>query len=77
MQGIPLSSRIVLSSISGTTSVRELCPGLMKDHGQQARVSVNFAEPVDFETPRPDLPVHFVNFQKPWLTISDFGPYLG
>ena len=31
--------------------------GLMKDHGQQA--SENFAGPVDFETPRPDLPVHF------------------
>ena len=41
--------------------------GLMKDHGQQARVSENFAGPVDFETPRPDLPVHFLNFQKPWL----------
>ena len=36
-----------------------LKPGLMKDHGQQARVSENFAGPVDFETPRPDLPVHF------------------
>ena len=31
--------------------------GLMKDHGQQARASENFAEPVDFETPGPDLPV--------------------
>ena len=40
----------------------------MKDHGQQARVSENFAGPVDFETPRPALPVHFLNFQKPWLT---------
>ena len=40
----------------------------MKDHGQQARASENFAGPVDFETPRPDLPVHFFNFQKPWLT---------
>ena len=39
----------------------------MKDHGQQARASENFAGPVDFETPRPDLPVHFLNFQKPWL----------
>ena len=39
----------------------------MKDHGQQARASENFAGPVDFETPRPDLPVHFFN-QKPWLT---------
>ena len=27
--------------------------GLMKDHGQQARASENFAGPVDFETPRP------------------------
>ena len=34
-------------------------PGLMKDHGQQARASENFAGPVDFETSRPDLPVHF------------------
>ena len=39
----------------------------MKDHGQQARASENLAGPVDFETPRPDLPVHFLNFQKPWL----------
>ena len=31
--------------------------GLMKDHGHQARASENFAGPVDFETPRPDLPV--------------------
>ena len=45
-----------------------LQPGLMKDHGQQARASENFAGPVDFETPMPDLPVHFLNFQKPWLT---------
>ena len=42
----------------------------MKDHGQQARASENFAGPVDFETPRPDLPVHFLNFQKPWLKFS-------
>ena len=34
-------------------------PGLMKDHDHQARASENFAGPVDFETPRPDLPVHF------------------
>ena len=40
----------------------------MKDHGQQARASENFAGSVDFETPRPDLQVHFLNFQKPWLT---------
>ena len=40
----------------------------MKDHGQQANASENFARPVDFETPRPYLPVHFLNFQKPWLT---------
>ena len=33
--------------------------GLMKDHGQQARASENFARPVDFETPRSDLFVHF------------------
>ena len=39
----------------------------MKDHGQQVRASENFAGPVDFETPRPDLPVDFLNFQKPWL----------
>ena len=31
----------------------------MKDHGQQARASEHFAGPVDFETPRPDLHVHF------------------
>ena len=42
--------------------------GLMTDHGQQARASENFAGPVDFETPRQDLPVHFLNFQKHWLT---------
>ena len=40
----------------------------MKDHDQQVRASENFAVPVDFKTPRPDLPVHFFNFQKPWLT---------
>ena len=40
----------------------------MKAHGQQARASENFAGPVDFETPRPDLPVDFLNFQKLWLT---------
>ena len=40
----------------------------MKDHGQQARAIENFAGPVDFETRRPDLPVQFLNFQKPWLT---------
>ena len=40
----------------------------MKDHGQQARASENFDGPVDFETPRPYLPVHFLNFQKPWFT---------
>ena len=32
---------------------------LMKDHGQQARASENFAGPVDFETPRPNWPVDF------------------
>ena len=36
----------------------------MKDQGQQARASENFAGPVDFETPRPDLPVHFLNFHE-------------
>ena len=51
--------------------------GLMKDHGQQARAIENFAGPVDFETPRPDLPVYFLNFQKPWLTSKIFtGPGL-
>ena len=44
--------------------------GLLKDHGQQARASENFAGPVDFETPRPDLPVQFLNFHKPWLTVN-------
>ena len=50
----------------------------MKDHGRQARASENFAGPVDFETPLPDLPVHFLklsealviqaqqNFHWPW-----------
>ena len=42
----------------------------MKDHDQQASASENFAGPIDFETPRPDLPVHFLNFQKPCLTYS-------
>ena len=42
----------------------------MKDHGQQARASENFAGPVDFETPRPDMPVHFLNFHKPWLLVT-------
>ena len=40
----------------------------MKDHGQQARASEIFAGPVDFKTPRLDLPVHFLNFQKPWAS---------
>ena len=48
----------------------------MNDHGQQARASENFAGPVDFETPRPDLPVHFLNFQKPCLTTDFTGPGL-
>ena len=39
--------------------------GLMKDHGQEARANENFAEPVDFETPRQiwpwsDIPTHCV-----------------
>ena len=50
------------------TATLESEPGLLKDLGQQARASENFAGPVDFETPRPDLPVHFLNFQKPCLT---------
>ena len=41
----------------------------MKDQGKQARASENVAGPVDFETPRPDLPVHFLNCDKPWLTV--------
>ena len=53
-----------MSSVKDGLSIE---PGLMKDHGQQARASENFAGPVDFETPRPDLPVHFLNFQKPWV----------
>ena len=36
----------------------------MKDHGQQARASENFAGPVDFETRRSDLPVLTVVFQN-------------
>ena len=32
----------------------------MKDHGQLARASENFARPVDFETPRPYWPVQFL-----------------
>ena len=31
--------------------------GLMKNHDQQVRASEHFAGPVEFETPRPDLPV--------------------
>ena len=53
---------------------RAMQAGLMKDNGQQDRASENFAGPVDFETPRPDLPVHFLNFHKPccwpWSFIS-------
>ena len=52
--------------LSVDTDLATLWSGLMKDHGLQARASENFAGPVDFETPRPDLPVHFLNFQKPW-----------
>ena len=36
----------------------------MNDHGQQARASENFAGPVDFKTPRPDLPVHFFKLSE-------------
>ena len=46
-------------TINFFSGVHGLESGLMKDHGQQARASENFAGPVDFETPRPDLPVHF------------------
>ena len=46
-------------SIKVTPDRIQQLPGLMKDHGQQARASENFAGPVDFETPRPDMPVHF------------------
>ena len=59
--------------LATTSDHIRLHPGLMKDHGQQARTSENFAGPVDFETPRSDLPVHFLNFQKPWLTKSGRG----
>ena len=40
---------------TGILLVLWLEAGFMKDHGQQARASENFAGPVDFETPRPDL----------------------
>ena len=43
-------------SFSLTSLLEQSRSGLMKDHGQQARASVNFAGPVDFETTRPDLP---------------------
>ena len=59
-------SAIVIVSRKQTLLLRLSQTGLMKDHGQQARVSEHFAGPVDFETPRPDLPVHFLNFHKPW-----------
>ena len=39
-----------------------LSSGLMKDRGQLARARENFAGPVDFETPRPDWPVHSFTF---------------
>ena len=44
----------------------------MIDYDQQARASENFAGPVDFETPQPDLPVHFLNFHKPWWDLEYF-----
>ena len=56
-----------MASAVSSVCVDCLRAGLMKDHGQQVRASENFAGPVDFETPRPDLPVHFLNFHKPWL----------
>ena len=40
--------------------LRYVQSGLIKDHGQLARASENFAGPVDFETPRPDWPVQFL-----------------
>ena len=46
----------------------------MKNHCQQARASENFAGPVDFETPRPDLPVRFLNFQKLWWCFKIYRP---
>ena len=38
-----------------------LYPGLIKDHGQQARASENFAGPVDFENLQAQQ-----NFHCPW-----------
>ena len=32
----------------------------------------NFAGPVDFQTPRPDGPVHFFNFHNPFLLGVQF-----
>merc|ERR1719239_1335114 len=61
---------ILVPMVGLALSQPDLTSGLMKDHGQQARASENFAGPVDFETPRPDLPVHFLNFHKPWLFLS-------
>ena len=48
---------------SETPSVDTIRAGLMKDHGQQARASENFAGPVDFETP----PRFVSTFLKPGL----------
>ena len=45
----------------------------MKDHGQQARASENFAGPVDFETPRPSGLLAVV-FHKPWLEAAKIKP---
>ena len=49
-----MTPHTALGAIDNTT-YDYLGPGLMKDHGQQARASENFAGPVDFETPRPDF----------------------
>ena len=40
----------------------------MKGYGQQA--SEIFAGPVDFETPRPDLPVHFLKLSEALVTAG-------
>ena len=46
---------VVCLSLRLLSTASSTQPGLMKDHGQQARASENFAGPVDFETPRPDF----------------------
>ena len=39
-----------------------------KKNKKNCWVSEKIAGPFDFETPRPDGPVQFLNFHKPWLT---------